>query len=129
METAITTLTPHLLAFIGSGGVNALAPFTREIYLLHVSIAGTSYCAEIDTLLPQLTNGKELRMLRHPKNKHDELAIGIYLDTYRIGWVPMEQNEVISRLMDAGKAFFCRVIDITKKGNWTKIDVDIFMVE
>ena len=31
METGITKLTPELLAFIGTGGVKAFAPFTREI--------------------------------------------------------------------------------------------------
>lgn len=129
METGIATLTPEMLAFIGSGGVSAIAPFTREIFLLNVTVAGTSFCKNIDELAPQLTKDTKMRMLRHPKNEHDEMAIGIYLDDNRVGWVPMEQNEVISRLMDAGKAFFCRIVHVIKKGAWYKIDVDIFMVE
>lgn len=129
METGIATLTPEMLAFIGSGGVSAIAPFTREIFLLNVTVAGTSFCKNIDELAPQLTKDTKMRMLRHPKNEHDEMAIGIYLDDNRVGWVPMEQNEVISRLMDAGKAFFCRIVHVSKKGVWYKIDVDIFMVE
>lgn len=129
METGIAKLTPEILAFIGTGGVNAIAPFTREIFLLHVTVAGTSYCKNIEELAPQLIQDTKMRMLRHPKNEHDELAIGIYLNENRIGWVPREENEVISRLMDAGKAFFCRITDIHKKGSWYKIDVDIFMVE
>ena len=116
METGIATLTPEMLAFIGSGGVSAIAPFTREIFLLKVTVAGTSFCKNIDELAPQLTKDTKMRMLRHPKNEHDEMAIGIYLDDNRVGWVPMERNEVISRLMDAGKAFFCRIVHVSKKG-------------
>jgi hypothetical protein len=55
METGIAKLTPEMLAFIGSGGVSAIAPFTREIFLLHVTISGTSYCKNIEELIPQLS--------------------------------------------------------------------------
>ena len=129
MENSIEKLTPELLALIGSGGVDALAPFSREIYLLDIVVAGTTFCAEIETLEPELVPGTVLKMIRQPQNQHDEMAIGIYLNNIRLGWVPMEHNEVISRLMDAGKAFFCRVEHTTKKGNWVKIKAKIFMVE
>src|SRR5690554_8145110 len=106
METGIAKLSPELLALIGTGGVNAIAAFTREIFLMNVVVAGTSFCNEIDELEPRLIPQTVLKMIRHPKNEHDELAIGIYLDETRIGWIPREYNPVISRLMDAGKAFF-----------------------
>ena len=115
METGIAQLTPGLMALIGTGGVEALAPFTREIYLLDIVVAGTSYCTEMDTIEPMLTPESTLKMIRQPKNEHDEMAIGIYSGTIRVGWVPMEQNEVISRLMDAGKAFFCRIESVKRK--------------
>ena len=129
METGIVKLTPELLALIGSGGVDALAPFSREIYLLDIVVAGTTFCTEMDTIEPQLLPDAVLKMIRQPQNKYDELAIGIYFNSTRVGWVPMEHNEVISRLMDAGKAFFCRVEHTSKKGNWMKIKAKIFMVE
>lgn len=129
METGIIKLSPELLAFIGSGGVNALSPFTREIFLIELVVSGTSFCKTIDDIAPLLVVGEKLLMLRDPENQHDEMAIGLYHNKTRIGWVPMEQNEVISRLMDAGKAFFCRVTNVKKKGKWNKITVNIFMVE
>ena len=129
METGIVKLTPELLALIGSGGVDALAPFSREIYLLDIVVAGTTFCTEMDTIEPQLLPDAVLKMIRQPQNKYDELAIGIYFNSTRVGWVPMEHNEVISRLMDAGKAFFCRVEHTSKKGSWVKIKAKIFMVE
>lgn len=129
METGIAKLTPELLAFIGSGGVKAVAPFTREIFLLHIVVAGTTFCEQIHELEPNLLPETVLKMIRDPKNEYDELAIGIYYNGMRIGWVPQEMNEVISRLMDAGKAFFCRIVSTERKQNWVKIKAKIFMVE
>jgi len=117
------------MAFIGGGGVDALAPFSREIYLLEIIVAGTTYCAQMPEIEPLLLTGTVLKMIRQPKNEHDELAIGIYYNGVRVGWVPMEHNEVISRLMDAGKAFFCRIDSTYRKGKWVKICALIFMVE
>lgn len=129
METGIVKLTPELLALIGTGGVKAIAPFTREIFLLNIVVAGTTFCEQMDELEPDLIPGSVLKMIRHPKNEYDELAIGIYINDNRIGWVPQEFNEVISRLMDAGKAFFCRVENTRRINKWLKIDVKIYMVE
>jgi len=129
METGIVKLTPELLALIGTGGVNALAPFTREIFLLDIVVAGTTYCKQIDELESELLPVTVLKMIRHPKNEYDELAIGIYYNNIRVGWVPMELNEVISRLMDAGKAFFCRIESVHRKNKWLKIEAKVYMVE
>lgn len=129
METSIIKLTPELLALMGSGGINALAPFSREIYLLDIVVAGTSFCEHMEEVEPLLVPDVVLKMIRQPENKYDKLAIGIYMDTKRIGWVPMEHNEVISRLMDAGKAFFCRVEKVARKNQWLQVKARIFMVE
>lgn len=132
METGIVKLTPELLAlFAGSGNSNALAPFTREVFLLDITVAGTGYCDQIESVFPKLQLNTILKMQRDPKNKYDENAIGIYFDDIRIGWVPRTMNTVISRLMDAGKAFFCRIsaLGTEDQGVWKRIDCKIFMVE
>jgi len=125
----IVKLTPELLELIGSGGVDALAPFSREIYLLDIVVAGTTYCKNTEEIEKQLQPDTVLKMIRQPQNEHDKLAIGIYLDNTRLGWVPMEHNTVISRLMDAGKAFFCRVVYTKRINDWLKVKAKIFMVE
>lgn len=132
METGIVKLTPELLAlFAGSGNGNALAPFTREVFLLDITVAGTGFCEKIDEVFPKLQLETVLKMQRDPKNRYDENAIGIYYDDIRIGWVPRTMNTVISRLMDAGKAFFCRITNLgsEEKSSWKQIDCKIFMVE
>jgi len=129
METSIIKLTAELIALIGSGNVEALAPFSREIYLLDIVVAGTSFCTETDTIEPLLQPNTVLKMIRQPQNQHDKLAIGIYHNNTRLGWVPQEHNIVISRLMDAGKAFFCRIESTKRLNEWLKVKAKIYMVE
>lgn len=132
METSIVKLSPELLSlFAGGGNANTLVPFSREVFLLDITVAGTTHCPKIDDVFPQLQVGSVLKMQRDPNNKYDEAAIGVWYNDVRIGWVPQAMNTVISRLMDAGKAFFCRVteLDGESHGSWKKIDGKIYMVE
>ena len=64
--------------------------------------------------------------------RSDKQAIGVYYEQIRIGWVPRTMNTIISRLMDAGKAFFCRITTLNEKdpdNPWKDIECKIFMVE
>ena len=130
MKSQIAKISPELLEMMGSKLPNSLQPFSREIFLLDIVVAGTTHCEDIDYVYPYLEKGLVLRMQRMPENKHDENAIAIYFDDTRIGYVPRELNLVISRLMDAGKAFFCRVEAVELVNDyWVKIDAKIYMVE
>lgn len=129
MHTEIIKVTPELLALIASGNAQTITPFTREIFLLDIVVAGTSFCKNIDDVTPSLTKGLVLRMQRDPANQYDENAIGIYYSDTRIGWVPAELNLIIARLMDAGKAFVCRIEDWKYVNQWVKINAKIYMVE
>ena len=128
MNESILPVTPGLLALLSSEKTG-ITPFTQEIFLLEIVVAGTTFCNEIETIEPQIVPEKVLVMKREPNNEHDKFAIAIYLDSIRIGFVPAEMNLVCSRLMDAGKMFFCRVVSKAWKGNWLKIKANIYMVE
>lgn len=130
MKNQIAKISPELLEMMGSKLPNSLQPFSREIFLLDIVVAGTTHCPKIDKVYPHLEKGLVLRMQRMPQNKHDENAIAIFYEKIRIGYVPRELNLVISRLMDAGKAFFCRVEAVELVNDyWVKIDAKIYMVE
>ena len=130
MENQIVKISPELLEMMGSRLPNSLQPFSREIFLLDIVVAGTTHCEHIYGVFPHLEKGLVLRMQRHPENKHDENAIAIYYEKVRIGWVPRELNLIISRLMDAGKAFFCRIENVELvEEYWVKIEAKIYMVE
>ena len=129
MESGIVKLNPELLTLLVGGAGAGLQPFAREIFVLNVFVAGTTYCENIDDVIDQVTPGVSLKMRRDPDNEVDEFAIGIYIGTTRIGWVPMKDNLVIARLMDAGKAFTCKVVKVTNLGSWWKINVSIYMID
>jgi hypothetical protein len=128
MNESILPVTPGLLALL-SNVETGVAPFTQEIFLLEIVIAGTSYCKEIEQVEDMIIPEKILPMKREPTNKYDAFAIAIYCDSVRIGFVPAEMNLVCSRLMDAGKLFFCRVVSKEWKHNWLKIVANIYMVD
>ena len=130
MASEIVKISPELLEMIGTRLPNSLQPFSREIFLLDIVVAGTTHAKELDKVYPELVKGQILRMQRHPKNKFDKQAIALYYDKVRVGWVPRELNLVISRLMDAGKAFFCRIENVKLVDDyWVKINAKIYMVE
>ena len=130
MNNQIAKISPELLEMMGSKLPNSLQPFSREIFLLDIVVAGTTHCPQIDKVFPHLEKDLVLRMQRMPQNKHDKNAIAIFYQKTRIGYVPRELNLVISRLMDAGKAFFCKVEAVELVNDyWVKIDAKIYMVE
>ena len=128
MNESIIPVTQGLLALL-SNTYTGIAPFTHEIFLLEIDIAGTTYCDDIEMVEHQIIAEKVLTMKREPANKFDEFAIAIYCENIRIGYVPAEMNLVCSRLMDAGKLFFCRVVSKKWINKWLMITANIYMVE
>jgi hypothetical protein len=128
MNESILPVTPGLLALL-SNVETGIAPFTHEIFLLEIVVAGTTHCKEIETIEDKIVPEKVLILKREPNNKFDTFAIAIFCENIRIGFVPAEMNLVCSRLMDAGKLFFCRVVSKDWKNKWLKIHANIYMVE
>ena len=125
----LVSLDDKLLALLGTGGLNSLGLPKREIFLIDIVIAGTSFCPEIWDVAPTLAEETLLRMVRKPKNEYDEHAIALYKGDIRIGWVPQELNLIISRLMDAGKEFYAKVTSKKLINDWWRIKAKIYMVE
>lgn len=117
------------MALIHDKGGADIIPFKQEIFVINVFVAGTGYCEKISEVQKYLDAGMQLTMRRHPDNEVDEYAIGIYHKDTRIGWVPMKDNLVIARLMDAGKMFTCKVVRVEPDERWPKINVSIYMVD
>jgi len=74
-----------------------------------------------------LKPGQMYRMVREPANKFDKFAIEIFFEDYKLGYVPAAQNEIVARLMDAGKMFFCKLIQKEWRGSWLKLETEIYM--
>lgn len=110
------------------GGIDIGKPFSNCIYLISVHIAGTSHIDNIDKLEPELVKGKRLNFFREPNNEYDERAIVIKNENGdKLGYVPRDKNEILSRLMDAGKLLYGEVYAKELVGNWWKITIQVFL--
>jgi hypothetical protein len=103
-------------------------PFQREIVLLTCDVAGTSYVDDTEALEAELAPGGLLTCVREPHNRHDSLAIRLQTSGgHKAGYVPRASNEVIARLMDAGKVIRVRVTEVVHIGSWLKISIEVLL--
>lgn len=120
---------PSMLAILkGSFGKDGLAlPFVQEIFLMQCHVAGTSYC-DLDEVEKELNVADILVFKREPDNQYDNLAILIFDQSgNKFGYVPRAKNEVIARLMDAGKLLFGKLETKEWKDRWLKLGVRVYM--
>ncbi len=128
--SSLTHFEQHQLAMLHAhfqteGGLSA--PFAREIFLVETHVAGTSH-APIRQIEPTLTHGVSLVMRREPGNPHDELAITIHTEGgEKIGFIPRDRNEVLARLMDAGKFLYARLESKEWQGDWLHVSAHVFL--
>lgn len=103
-------------------------PFERDILLLETHIAGTSFIKGFSMLEPLLQVDDQLDFFREPKNKIDTHAVLIQDQSgNKLGYLPSNDNLIISRLMDAGKLIFGKVISKKKRGDWNYIEIGVYM--
>lgn len=111
-------------------GLDLPKPFERDIYLFDTYVAGTSHIEGIENIGSKLKDDDRLVFYREPENEHDPQAIRIEnLKREKIGYVPRKDNVVFSRLMDAGKVLFAKIIEKEMKVKWLKIKIKIYLHE
>lgn len=102
-------------------------PHIKEIFLIETHIAGTSYL-DLSSIEPTLEKNGFLKLQREEENPYDNLAILIFEEGgNKLGYIPRSKNEVLSRLMDAGKFIFGRIIDKEWVNSWLKLTIKIYM--
>ena len=129
MSQAIVKIDPKYLEIIKNSltGEGQLKPFVQEVELLSCNIAGTTFL-DLEDIEPKLKKHQLLVLKRDPKNEHDENAILILTeDGRKLGYVPQEKNEILSKLMDAGKLLFGRLDEKNWFGRWLKLDIQVYL--
>ena len=111
-------------------GLDLPKPFERDIYLFDTYVAGTTHIEDIENIGESLKDDDRLVFYREPENEHDPQAIRIEtLGKEKIGYVPHKDNVIFSRLMDAGKVLFAKVVEKEMRGKWLKIKIKIYLHE
>ena len=89
-------------------------------------VAGTSF-RKLDEVEAELTATVKLDIKREAKNEFDQFAVALHFSDTKVGYIPKDKNEVIARLMDAGKSFYATVEAKEWEGNWLRLDVRVVM--
>jgi hypothetical protein len=115
-----------LHAHLRAGGALA-APFAKEIFLIETHVAGTTH-VPIREIEPALKPDAPLVLRRDPENTFDDLAILILTEQgTKLGFIPRDRNEVLARLMDAGKCLFARLESKEWRGPWLRVSIRVFL--
>lgn len=132
MSDLITTETGGLMSLLHNqnGELAVPKPFEKDIFLFDTHIAGTSYIDGFEELEAHLNEDDKLDFFREPDNKYDKRAIVIKtIDGVKIGYVPRYDNAIFSRLMDAGKLLFGRILSKEGSGRWVRINIKVYLHE
>lgn len=107
----------------GDGGLGP-SVFGRDIELITLSVAGTRFHQAI-AHVEELEEEQVLELRREPTNRHDECAIAVRTsEQVMLGYIPREQNEILARLMDAGKLLVGRIDEIRRSKPHEKTGYD-----
>jgi hypothetical protein len=72
----------------------------------------------------------QLALRREPGNPHDALAIRVQRsDGTLLGYIPRSRNEVLARLMDAGKLIVARLETKEWQGWWLRLEIKVVLRE
>src|SRR5512138_1408057 len=94
-QNSLIKVNAPLLAAL-SKGLGNLQVMQQDILVLQCQVAGTSF-RNLQEVEPSLVNEIRLEMKREPANEYDNLAIALYFDQHKIGYIPRDKNEVIAR--------------------------------
>lgn len=102
-------------------------PSLRETFLLNTHVAGTSY-VDLTDFEPEVN--AVFLLEREPENPFDALAI-LILDAQgnKLGYVPQAKNEILARLLDAGKLMRARLVGKQWFKEWLRLDIQIFLYD
>ena len=124
-EQSLIKVNTGLLAALSSGAIS-IDVMPKEILVLECLVAGTSF-RKLEAVEPELKSEVKLSCKREAGNEHDEFAIGLWFNNTKVGYIPRDKNEVVARLMDAGKTFFSVLQAKEWEGNWLRLDIKVYL--
>jgi len=122
---SLVKVNPGLLGALSKGAFS-LDVFSRQVLVLECLAAGTSF-RKLDEVQDDLKETVHLQMKREGKNEFDEFAIALWYQHTKVGYIPKEKNEVLARLMDAGKQFYATISAKEMEGNWLKLQIKVML--
>ncbi len=102
----------------------------QKYYLLHCFVRGFQYY-EGPKMLGKMRVGDMLELVREPENKYDPNAIALHFNKRKIGFIPAEENHLLSKLIDIG------AVDVQAEiahlepdaATWENVSVALFLLK
>lgn len=124
-----------LRSITGFLGLAVLPPLTaikqyQRFYLLQSFVRGFRYYNG-PNLLANMQEDDMLELRREPLNKHDNCAIALFYNEEKIGYLPREDNEILSKLMDADVVMLqAEITHLNKDAKaWENVHVAVFVLK
>jgi hypothetical protein len=124
-EQSLIKVNPGLLSALSKGAFS-IDVVAREILVLECLAAGTSF-RKLDNVQDELKETVQLEMKREGDNEFDNFAVALWFQNTKVGYIPKEKNEVLARLMDAGKQFYATIHAKEMEGNWLKLEIKVML--
>lgn len=104
-------------------------PFAEPIRLIDKTrVAGTTYVSNIKELTSQLLPGDRLPLRREPLNSYDKRAVLVQTpDGDKLGYLPVDVNDIPSRLLDAGKEMYAQLLSVSQRGKYTFVEIEVYL--
>ena len=103
-------------------------PFKHEVFLKECHVAGTLHVDDVLYKTKTVNVGTRLALKRDVGNERDPLAISVETqEGGRVGWIPQKCNDVLARLMDAGKRLFAKVSSKSLEDHWLNLRIEIYL--
>ena len=84
---------------------------------MYTKIAGVTFAKHAQEIIPRLSEGELLKLVREPDNPKDKNAIRIEGQGERIGFIPAHVARELAYRIDEGENFECRVSQVTGGGD------------
>ena len=110
------------LGWVISDKKNQLHNTTEKKVIYESYVRGYVHSPLFDQLSSLHSNGI-LQIVREPNNAHDPFAIALYFKNQKLGYVPAEDNYIISQMMDVNHGrFTAEIVNIDKNApTWEQV--------
>ena len=99
-----------------------------SIKLMNTRIAGTSHISKIKDLAKCLEIGSMLNLKHENTNENDWNAVLLLTQAgEKLGYLPREDNRVVSKLIEGGKILHAEVQGIEMRSHWVDISITVFL--
>lgn len=103
----------------------AIKPLEKEVFLKNCFVRDVMMNRK---KLLKLKIGDSLHLIREPQ-PFDELIVGVFIGDVRLGELAEDDEEVIARLLDAGKKITAKVKNVVNIPEYSSLEISVTMID